>query len=144
MSNRKVYPTMKVRWLSERVRAGIPFAAASLRRHITKDTAVRFSTTSRCTVLVVAQTKRQMYALVFLPCGSLIVKLPLWSTPTFVNGATHRTRSAGKGGGSGRGNVLPLTLWQGTHLRRRLLKSERILGVQQRCLYRDSVCDRPI
>ena len=134
---------MKVLWLSERMSVGIPFAAANLLRHIMKDAAVRLSTSSRCTALVATHTKRQTYAFVFLPCVSFIVKLPVWSTPTCVKGATHRTHSAGKGGGSGRGSVFPLTLWQVTHLRRRLLMSERILGVQQRCLYRDSVCDRP-
>ena len=120
---------MKVRWLSERIRVGIPFAAASLLRHMMKDVAVRLSTTSRWTALVVAHTKRQIYALVFLPCVSFIVKLPVWSTPTCVKGATHCTRSAGKGGGSGHGSVLPLVLWHVTHLRRRLLMHERILGV---------------
>ena len=134
---------MKVLWLSDRMSVGIPFAAASLLRHIVKDAAVRLSTTSRCTALVVAHTKRQIYALVFLPCVSFIVKLRVWSTPTCVKGATHRTRSAGKGGSSGRGSVLPLILWHVTHLRGRLLMRECILGVQHRCLYKDNVCDKP-
>ena len=73
-----------------------------------------------------------------------MVKLPIWSTPTFVNGGTHITCSASRGGGSGLGIVLFLTLWQMTHLRRRLLMRERIFSVQQRFLYRDKVWDRPI
>ena len=76
-------------------------------------------------------------------CVSFIVKLPVWSTPTCVKGATHCTRSAGKGGGSGRGSVLPLVLWHVTRLRRRLLMCERILGAQHCCLYKDNVCDKP-
>ena len=134
---------MKVLWLSDKTSVGIPFAAANLLRHMMKEVAVRLSTTSKWTALVVAHTKRQIYALVFLPCVSFIVKLPVWSTPTCVKGATHCTRSAGKGGGSGRGSVLPLVLWHVTHLRRRLLMRERILGVQHHCLYKDNVCDKP-
>ena len=107
------------------------------------DVAVKLSTTSKWTALVVAHTKRQIYALVFLPCVSFIEKLPMWSTPTWLKGATHWTHSAGKGGGNGRGRVLPFTLGQVTHLRRRLLMREGILGVQQRCLYKDNVCDKP-
>ena len=129
MSSRKVSPAMKVLWLSERMSVGIPFAAANLLRHMMKDVAVKLSTTSKWTALIVAHMKRQIYALVFLPCVSFIKKLPVWSIPTWLNGATHWTRSAGKGGGSGRGRVLPFTLWQVTHLRRRILMRERILGV---------------
>ena len=122
---------------------GIPLVAAKRRRHITNDVVVKFSTTSRWTALVVAHTKRQIYALLFLPCVSLMEKLPVWSTPTWLNGATHWTRSDGRGGGSGRGSVLHFTLWQVTHLRRRLLIRERIFGVQHRCLYSDNICDNP-
>ena len=139
MSSRKVSPAMKVLWLSDRIKDGIPFEAASRLKHIINDAVVKLSFTSRCTALVVAHTKRQIYALAFLPCASLMLKLPVWSTPTLVNGATQRTRSVGRGGGSGLGNVLFLTLWQMIHLRRRLLMRERILGVQQRCLYKDNV-----
>ena len=139
MFSRKVYPAMKVLWLPDRIRDGIPSEAASRLKHMINDAVVRLSTTSRCTALVVAHTKRQMYALASLPCASRIVKLPVWSTPTFVNGETQRTRSVGRGGGSGLYKVCFLVLWQMTHLRRRLLMCERILGVQQRCLYKDIV-----
>ena len=139
ISSRKVSPAMKVLWLSDRINDGIPFEAANRLKHIINDAVVKLSNTLRCTALVVAHTKRQMYALAFLPCASRIVKLPVWSTPTLVNGETQRTRSVGRGGGSGLGSVLLLTLWQMTHLRRRLLMRERIFGVQQRCLYKDKV-----
>ena len=139
MSSRKVSPAMKVLWLSDRIKDSIPFEAASRLKHMMNDAVVRLSTTSRCTALVVTHTKRQMYALAFLPCAFHIVKLPVWSTPTFVNGGTQRTHSVGRGGGSGLGKVRFLVLWQMTHLRRRLLMCERILGVQQRCLYKDDV-----
>ena len=68
-----------------------------------------------------------------------MLKLPVWSTTTLVNGATQCTRSVDRGGGSGRGSVLLLTLWQMAQLRRRLLMREQILGVQQRYLYKDNV-----
>ena len=139
MSSWKVSPAMKVLWLSDSIKDGILFEAASRLKHMMNDVVVRLSTTSRCTALVVAHTKRQMYALAFLPCASLIIKLPLWSTPTFVNGGTQRTRSVGRGGGSGLGKARFLVLWQMTHLLRRLLMHERILGIQQRCLYKDNV-----
>ena len=139
MSSRKVSPAMKVLWLSDSIKEGVPFEAASRLKHMMNDVVVKLSTTSRCTALVVAHTKRQMYALAFLPCASLIVKLPVWSTPTFVNGGTQRTHSVGRGGGSGLGKVRFFVLWQITHLRRRLLIREHILDVQQRCLYKDNV-----
>ena len=130
---------MKVLWLSDSMMDGIPFEAASRLKHMMNDVVVKLSTTLRCTALVIAHTKRQMYALAFLPCASLIVKLPIWSIPTFVNRGTQRTRSVGRGSGSGLGKVRFFVLWQITHLRRRLLIREHILGVQQRCLYKDNV-----
>ena len=105
---------------------GTPFEAARRLRHMIKEVVLRLSTTSRWTALFVAHTNIHMWALVFLPCCSRMLKLPVWSTPTLVNGGTHLTRSAGRGGGSGLGMVLSFTLWQTTHLRRKLLMSERI------------------
>ena len=70
------------------------------------------------------------------------MKCPVWSTPTWLNGGTHFALYAGRGGGSGLLMVPPLMFWQTTHLRRRLLMRERILGVQYRWRYNESVCER--
>ena len=61
-SSRKVSPAMNVLWLSESINVGMPLVAANLRRQIINEDVVRFSTTSRCTALVVAHTNRQIYA----------------------------------------------------------------------------------
>ena len=49
-----------VRWLSERRTRGVPWVAASLRRHIRNDVAVSDVTVSRYTALVTVQTNRHM------------------------------------------------------------------------------------
>ena len=51
---------MKVLWLSERIKDGIPLAAARHLRQSRKDDVDRLSMTSRWTARVVAQTNRQM------------------------------------------------------------------------------------
>ena len=55
-SSRKVFPAMNIQWLSESISVGMPLVAANLRRHIMNEDVVRFSTTSRCTALVVTHT----------------------------------------------------------------------------------------
>jgi hypothetical protein len=103
--------------LSLHKRLGDPLRATNLLNAAKNASALKESTTSKCTARQEKQVSNNIHA---FPCPSAILKDvgPRKSSPTKVNGGETSTRDGGKGGILGRANLIALSLMHMVQVRK--------------------------